>query len=267
MDIKQLFTEYAVKYGLRIIAAVLILFVGFKLVNVLTNAIRKKKKLHLRDETTYKFLLNILSISLKIVVFIITASVVGIPSASLVALLGSVGVAVGLALQGGLSNLAGGVMLVFFRPYAIGDYIVVDGQDGTVTDIGIFYTTLLSMENRKIVIPNSLIIGNSVKNCTCEEDLRILLDITASYDAKIPEVKKILEEVAAAEPLVLKEKPVDILVMEHSESSIKYSFRCWCKMSDFWECRSRLLESVKRRFDEEGIEIPYNKLDVNILNK
>ena len=178
-----------------------------------------------------------------------------------------IGVAVGLALQDGLSNLAGGVMLVFFRPYAIGDYIVVDGQEGTVTDIGIFYTTLLSMENRKIVIPNSLIIGNSVKNCTCEEDLRILLDITASYDAKIPEVKKILEEVAAAEPLGLKEKPVDILVTEHSESSIKYSFRCWCKMSDFWECRSRLLESVKRRFDEEGIEIPYNKLDVNILNK
>lgn len=267
MDIKQLFTEYAVEYGLRIIAAVLILFVGFKLVNVLTNVIRKKKKIHLRDETTYKFLMSVLSISLKIVVFIITASIVGIPSASLVTLLGSVGVAVGLALQGGLSNLAGGVMLVFFRPYAIGDYIVVNGQEGTVTDIGIFYTTLLSMENRRIVIPNSVVIGNSVKNCTGEESIRILLDITASYDAKIPEVKKILEEIAETEPLVLKENPSEILVTKHSESGITYSFRCWCKTSDFWECQSRLLESVKRRFDENGIEIPYNKLDVNILNK
>lgn len=263
--LKIIVNDYLLRYGIRIIAAVIILAVGFKITGVITKSLFKKRKARLQDETAFKFAVNLLSAGMKILVFVITATVVGIPSASFVAVLGSVGVAVGLALQGGLSNLAGGVMLVFFKPYSIGDFIEIGSYSGTVADIGIFYTTVLSLENRKVMIPNATAVNNTVKNYSSEEFAQIVMDISVSYGDDLENVKDILEKTAADTENVDKTKPVKVLVKEYAESGINLSFRCWCESSVFWDTKNELFIKIKSAFDKEGIEIPYNKLDVHII--
>lgn len=265
--LKTIINDYIIYYGLRILAAVIILAVGFKITKAVTNTLYNKKKSHLQDETAFRFTVNLLSIGMKIVVFVITASIVGIPSASFVAVLGSAGVAVGLALQGGLSNLAGGVMLVFFKPYSLGDYIELNSYEGTVTDIGIFYTTILSPDNRKIVIPNSTATNDTIKNYSTEKYAQIIIDFSVSYNDDIEKVKSTLEKIAESENTVLHEKPVTVRITEYAESGINLSFRCWCESSDYWDTKDSLFINIKKTFDKENIEIPYNKLDVCVTEK
>lgn len=261
------FNDYIIYYGLRIISAVLILVIGFKAIKIFTDALYKKRQTKFQSETTFKFIVSLLSITLKIVLFVITASIVGIPSASFVAILGSAGVAVGLALQGGLSNLAGGVMLIFFKPYAIGDFVEINSQSGTVSDIGIFYTSILSLDNRKIVIPNSIATSNIVKNYSAEKNAQIVIDLSASYNDGIEKVKSVLRKIADEDPRVIHDMPVTVYVMSHAESGINYSFRCWCKTEDYWSLRDSLYEKAKEAFDRENIEIPYNKLEVSVTER
>ena len=222
------------------------------------------------DRSVRSFAISFSSIALKAVVLITIAAYLGVPMSSMVALIASAGVAIGLALQGGLSNIASGMMIIIFRPFSLGDYIENAGQSGTVDSIGIFHTTLATPDNKKIVIPNSILTSETLINYTAEDTRRVDLEYTAAYDSDIDRVKAIILETARAIPEAMKlndKTPIDVMVVAHEQSAIRYRVRIWCERDDYWTIAFAMNENVKKAFDREGIEIPYNKMDVTITNK
>ncbi len=193
----------------------------------------------------------------------------GVEVSSFIALLGSAGVAVGLALQGTLSNVAGGVLLLILKPFQVGDYIVLTGTDceGEVAAMDIIYTKLKTIDNRVIVIPNGTLSNSNLINNTKQERRLIDIEVGISYDADIKEVKRILTDIAKNEKRILDQDGVKIFVSNLADSSVMMGIRCWVSTSDYVATKWALNEEIKIRFDEEGIEIPYQKLDVCIKNE
>ncbi len=257
-------TPMAISLAGKILSAVLILVIGLALVKFLVKLITKSKAFSKLDPGVASFLKSFLSISSKILIFVTVAAVIGIPMTSFITILGSVAVAIGLSLQGSLSNIAGGLLILLNKPFVVGDFISVSGYDGSVSDIGLFYTRLTTADNRKVVLPNSLVSSNALINVTEQKTRRVDLDITVDYGSDVEKVKNILLDIANNHSLVLKDPAPVARLCAHGDSALVFVFRTWCNRDDYWTVRFDLLEAVKSEFDKEGVSIPFPQLDVHL---
>ena len=256
--------EFFTESGAKLIGAVLIVLVGFKLSKLLTNVMKHAKLLGKLDATARSFFTSFTGVMIKILVLITAAATLGVPMASMVTVIGSAGLAVGLALQGSLSNIAGGFIILVFKPFVVGDFVVLGEYSGYIHGINIFYTKMYTMDNKKIMIPNSKISSETLVDVSALPTRRVDLNFTASYDADIDEVKDVLLSAADKHPLVLKEPAPFARLCEHESSALKFELRVWCETQNYWDVHYDLLEIVKKSFDENDIEIPYQQLDVNV---
>lgn len=198
----------------------------------------------------------------------IIGDIFGIQSTSVVAILGSAGIAIGLALQGSLSNFAGGILLLILKPFKIGDYIIEhsNGNEGTVTNIDIFYTKLLTADNKMIAMPNGNLINSSLTNVTNEAIRRLDITVDISYDSDLKKAKQLMEEILIKDEARLEDRDLNVFVSELTNSSVIIGGRMWVKTEDYWPAKWRIIELVKVTFDENNIQIPYQQLDVTIKN-
>ena len=259
--------ELWVDAGFKVIYVVLILFIGSKFIKLLLKLIKKGRLFNKLDKSVASFLISFVNITLYILLFITIASIIGIPSTSIITLLGSAGVAIGLALQGGLSNIAGGIIILVFKPFKVGDYIDTHADSGTVRSISIFYTSLVTPDNRVISIPNGGLANQPLVNYTSEGIRRLDINMDVSYDNDIEKVKKVLNNIVEKDERVIKDKDIFVRLTDYKDSSMVYTIRVWTKSSDLWNLKFDLLEKIKSEFDENDISIPYNQLDVHIKEK
>ena len=252
--------------GKNILIALVVLIVGNKLIKWIIKLIGNSFKKTKMEPMVAKFLLSLIKFALYFLIAIIVISILGIPTTSLIAALSAAGLTLGLALQGSLSNFAGGVLILLFKPFTIGDYIKEDthGNEGTVTGIDLFYTKILTIDNKAIVIPNGTLANSSLTNFTAQEKRRIDILIGISYDSDIRKAKDVLAQVIAASERILQDDEISIYVDSLGESQITLGTRAWVKTEDYWTERWDLLEKFKCAFDENGIEIPFNQLSVTI---
>lgn len=256
--------ELWVDAGIKLIYVIVILIVGGKLIKLITKLIGKVRWFDKLDKSVASFLLSFIKITLNIILIITIASIIGIPSTSIITLLGSAGVAIGLAMQGGLSNIAGGLIILIFKPFKVGDFIDTHTDSGTVKSISLFYTTLVAPDNRIISIPNGNLANSPSVNYSSGKIRRLDIDLDISYDNKIDDVKKSINKVLAKEKKIDQEKEIFVRLTDYKDSSIKYTIRVWVLKDDYWTTRFDLLENLKKQFDSDGIKIPYNQLDIHV---
>ena len=248
----------------RGVGAIIILVIGFKLVNFILKRIKKGKGFNKLEKTTQSFLSSILSIILKSIVIITCAGELGIPMTSIITLIGSIGLAIGLALQGGFSNMAGGVMIMLFKPFRVGDFIDNGTNSGTVKEINIFHTVLNTYDNKMIVIPNGTLSNSTIINYSRYPERLLDITVTVDYKSDLELVKKVLTEIANNCQYRIEDKDITIALKEYADSSLVYTFRIWVKSSDYWNAKFELLEEIKNEFDKNNISIPYPQLDVHL---
>lgn len=256
--------EIFIRNAAKFLAALIILIVGFKLVNFLVTRLEKGKGFRRIDPNAQSFIKSTVKILSKILIVIIAASVVGIPMTSVSAIIASAGLAIGLALQGGLSNIAGGVLLLIFKPFAVGEYIKTPHGEGTVIKIDIFYTTLRMNDNTKVVVPNGVISNDTVSNVSAYGTRRVELNFSTSYHTDVDKAVTLLKETAAKNSLVLTDPAPFAALKDHNDSSLDYILHAWCNKEDYWTVYFALPAAVKKVFDENGIEIPFPQLDVHM---
>ncbi len=259
--------DIATTVGGKLIAALLVLAIGALLIKALMKLLRKRKPHKYADPTVHNFLLNALRISLYVILAVTVVAILGVPMASMVAVIASAGVAVGLAMQGSLSNLAGGIMILIFRPFKLGDYIDADGFSGTVVDIGIFYTTLKTPDHKAITIPNGTLMNNTVTNFSVHDTRRLELTFTVAYGTDVEKVKALLLEEGSKHALSLKEPAPFCRLTKQGDHGLTFALRVWVNSGDYWTVNFDLLETINNRLSAEGIEIPFNQIDVHVKNK
>ncbi len=253
-----------VAFGIDLIAAIIILIVGRIAVGFVVRAIRLGMRKNGIDKTLETFICNLVKWALMIVVIIAAISQLGIHTTSFVAIFGAAGLAVGLALQGSLSNFAAGVLIVLFRPYKAGDWIEAAGIAGAVEQVQILTTVLRTGDNKRVIVPNSQIMNSVITNYSANDTRRIDLVIGVGYDDDLDKTRRVLEEIVAADERVLKEPAPQIAVSELGASSVDFVVRPWVSTPDYWGTRFDLTETIKKRFDQEGISIPYPQQDVHL---
>lgn len=252
-------------FGLKIIAAVIILFIGFKLSKWISKLIPNARVLKNLDIGIRKFFSNAVRISLYVLTFVTAAGTVGIPYASFVAVLGSAGIAIGLALQGSLSNIAAGILILFNKPFKIGDFIEADGVQGTVKEIGFFTTVITTLDNKVIHYPNSAISNKCITNYSANDMRRVDINFSVSYDTDIDLAKSVLLSVASDHPLTsTAPAPPFARFTRHDDSALILTLRVWCETKNYWAVYYDMIEDVKKAFDKNGIGIPYPQLDVHM---
>lgn len=247
----------------NLITAAVILIVGWwivKFINRMVHRFFQKKDYDLALET---FLQSFISIALKLLLFVLVITQLGVKSSSLVALVGAAGLAVGLALQGSLSNFAGGVLILIFKPFRVGDFISAQGVDGTVKEITIFTTKLNTFGNQVAILPNGQLSNNNIINFNAENTRRDKIDVGIGYSSNIKKAKEILLEICADHEGVLKDPAPVVFVGELGDSSVNLTLRFWAKNEDFWNAHFYVIEETKLRFDKAGIEIPFPQIDVH----
>ena len=256
--------EMGASFGLKIIEAIIVLLVGLKMVKIVKKFLRKSPKLDKMDAGLRSFLGSAASILLYALIIITVAMILGVPVTSFITILASCGVAVGLALQGSLSNLAGGIMLLLFKPFKIGDYIEAAGEAGTVTEISVMYTEIITFDNKRITIPNGSLTNSVIENYSSEDTRRVDLTFNTSYANDVDTVKEVIMKVVENHPAILKTPEPFVRLSAHKDSSLEYAVRVWCKSADYWDVYFDLMEMVKKAFDENGVQIPYPQVDVHI---
>lgn len=259
--------QLAVQYGMRVIAAVLILVVGLWLSKRITRVVTKMLRKNKIDETLVRFISSVTYIALVAFVILATISEVGIETTSIVAILGAASFAVGLALQGSLSNFAAGVMLIVFHPFKVGEYIEAAGVKGSVEEIGVFVTRLLTPDNKVIYVPNSKLFGDVITNYSERDVRRVDMVFGISYTDDIDKAKKIIADVLASHPKVRKDPAPMIVVSELADSSVNFAVRPWVNTPDYWAVYFEITEIIKKRFDAEGISIPFPQTDVHLFQE
>jgi small conductance mechanosensitive channel len=250
----------------RVTGAVLVFILGRWIAKALTSWFRRAIAKAGIEETLSRFLANLIYIVLIALVILTAISTLGVNTNNFLAILGAAGLAVGLALKDSLSNFAAGVMLVFFRPFKVGEFIDAAGISGSVESIRIFNTVLKTPDNRVITVPNSQIYGGTITNFSAEATRRIDLLIGISYDDDSGRAKALIQGVLSAETRVLEEPATQILVMELGASSVDIAVRSWVKTPDYWQVRSDLLEKIKRTLEGAGLSIPYPQRDIHIVS-
>ena len=252
-DFKNILLDYTPK----IITALVILVIGLFLIKLIINSAKKIMQKRDVDITLQKFLSNLGGWILKIVLFITVISQLGVATTSFAAIIAAAGLAIGLALQGSLANFAGGVLIMIFKPFKIGDFIQAQGESGTVKEIEIFTTKLNTPDNKEIIIPNGKLSNDNIINYSTEDTRRVDLTFGVGYDSDIKKTKETILEVANSHPLILKDPAVAVNVSELADSSINFFTRCWVKSGDYWTVKFDMTEQVKEALDKAGIEIPY----------
>lgn len=267
--IKQFLEELpqkALNLGVRILLAVVFLFLGVSLIKVIRRIVKKSLKRAGADVGVVQFLDSFIKVGLYIILGFMVAGGFGLDAASVVAVVGSAGVAVGLALQGSLSNFAGGVLILLLKPFKVGDYIKEDsqGNEGTVTEIQMFYTKLLTYDGKTVVLPNGTLANTSLVNVTAANFRRLDVTVGISYDSDIKRAKAVLTRLVDENPLVLQDKDKVVTVDDLGDCAVVMAVKCHVKTEDYWTLRGQLLEDIKLCFDKEGIKIPFPQLDVHI---
>ena len=263
----QAMTQLAIEYGIKFTLAIVIFVVGRILIKILHGLLIRTLQAKDVEPTVSKFVGSIVYYLMFAFVVIASLGQLGVQTASVVAILGAAGLAIGLALQGTLSNFAAGVMLIILRPIKVGDYVEVADVAGNVAEVAIFATTLLTPDNKTIIIANSEVMSNTITNFSTQSERRVDLTVGVSYDADLQLVKKELAEIAAANTKILHDKGVTIGVSELADSSVNFVFRSWVARDDYWDVFFALNERVKERFDEVGIGIPFPQLDLHHVSK
>lgn len=267
--VQELVNEYIPKvidFVKMLVIAILIYFVGKKIIKAIVNLVEKALNKSNLDESVSHFLAKLCNVLLYLMLIIMVVGYMGLPTSSLVALLGSAGLAVGLALQGSLANFAGGVLILLMKPFKIGDYIITSGYEGVVTGIDVFYTKLTTGDNKVIVIPNGIITNASIQNNTDNHERRVDIIVPIEYQEDFNKVKALLLRLAEENDLVLKDEihePV-VFLNEFAASSINVGFRVWAKTDDYWTVLWGLQENIKSEFDKNGISIPFDQLEIKI---
>lgn len=257
-------TPGLLSFGYRLLIALVIILIGMRIIKSGRKILQRTFERMDLDLSLSKFLISVLDAIAYALVLFIAADKIGIPSASIIALIGSAGLAIGLSLQGSLANFAGGILILMMRPFVVGNYIICDKAEGTVHDIGLVYTTLMTVDNKKVTIPNGNLSNDTIINVTVQEKRRVDIRIGIGYSSDMKAAKAILEDIYRSHPLVLEEDGITIFVDELADSAVMIGGRGWTKTEDYWKARWDITESIKERFDEAGIEIPFNQMDVNI---
>jgi small conductance mechanosensitive channel len=255
------------QFGYKILAAVAIFIVGRWIAKRLVDLARKMMAKGDLEDTLEHFLGNLLYAILMTVIVIAAINQLGVQTTSLLAVVGAAGLAIGLALQGSLSNFASGVMIVAFRPYRVGDVIEAGGVSGTVVEVQIFTTVLKSPDNKKIIVPNSQIMAGTIVNVSANPTRRLDLVAGCGYDDDLDKVRRVLEEIVAADDRVLSDPEPTIAVVELADSSVNFVVRPWVNAGDYWPTHFAMTEAIKKRFDAEGISIPYPQQDVHMYQR
>lgn len=250
--------------GIKIVIAVLLLVVSFIIINAVTKSIYKRLQKRKADVTLSRVGTNALRIMLKILVLVCLIGYLGIETASISAVIASIGVGISLAVQGTLSNFAGGVIIIIMRPFKIGDYITSNGVEGTVEDIKLFYTHIVTNDNKAVVIPNGALANNVIVNASAKDTRRVDLLMQVAYGSDVTLVKELIKKVCAENELVFKEPAPFVEFSNMNESSLDFTVRVWCNRPDYWTVNYALIENTKKAFDENGIEVPFKQVDVHI---
>lgn len=264
---KEMFERYVpvvCDYLLRIALVLVIFFVGRKLIKKIVSLCDQALKRHGMEVTVRRFFCNVINALGYICMLGILLQTVGLTATSLTALVASAGVAVGLALQGSLSNFAGGVLILLMKPFVIGDYIVQGNTEGTVKEIGLVYTELITADNRLIVIPNGTLIDSSIVNVTATGKRRLELSVGIGYKSDLKKAKEVLIRLGENDPARDLENPVNVFVSDLAESSVNLGLHVWVSSSEYWNAKWRLTENIKLAFDEEGIEIPFKQVEISV---
>jgi len=249
--------ELIIAYSPKIITALVILIVGLFIISLMTKMAKRLMKRQNVDETLQKFLSNLLSWTLKILLFVMVASNLGVETTSFAAIIGAAGLAIGLALQGSLSNFAGGALIMVFKPFKVGDLIEAQGELGVVKEIQIFTTLINTPTNKLVIIPNGALSNGNITNYSAEGKLRVDLTIGVSYDADIKQTKDVLMNVLTSNPQVLQDPAPTVNVSELADSSVNFAVRPWSTVADYWDVYFGITEQCKEALDKAGIEIPY----------
>ena len=255
--------EWLTTHGLQLLIGLVVLFIAFWVINIVARAVRKAMIKHGRDRTVTSVVYQIIKKGLKIVLIVLFLGYVGIDTAGIGAIIGAIGVAIGLAAQGALSNFAGGMIILVMRPFKVGDYVETDGEEGTVEDIHMFYTYIVTPDNQTVMIPNGEITSGAVVNYSTKPTRRLDLKFSISYDEDFEFAEDVILDILFEHPKVLDDPEPMVRIHEHGDSAIVLLARCFTKTEDYWDVRYDLLEEVKRRFDKEEIEIPYPQMDVH----
>ena len=253
-------------FGIKVILALVFFFLGSKVIKWLRKIAGRSFERTNVDAGVAQFVDSMLKFGLYALLIFMIATNFGIESSSIAALIASAGVAVGLALQGSLSNFAGGILILLLMPFAVGDYIVVsqEGIEGTVKEIQIFYTKLATVDNQRVVVPNSILTSNSLTNVTARPERQLDLKVGIGYDSDLKKAKKLIEDMLYSDPSVIQDEEIKVFVDSLGDSAVVIGLRAWVKTEEYWATRWRLTEQIKLTFDVEGIEIPYNQLTVNV---
>lgn len=264
IDPATLITEYAIPWGTKIVFALVIFFVGRMIAALIVSGIKKVLTKRGLDEILVSFLTSILRWLLLLFVIVAALSQLGVDTTSLVALLGAAGLAIGLSLQDSLSNFACGVMLIIFRPFTKGDFIEAGGASGVVDRISIFTTTMTSPDNKEIIVPNGAIVGGNIVNYSARATRRVDMVFGISYDDDLLKAKQVLQEILEADERILAEPAPVIALGELADSSVNFLVRPWVKTEHYWAVFWHTTETVKLRFDEAGLSIPYPQMDLHM---
>ena len=255
-----------ITFGLEVLAALVAFFVGRLVIKWIRKIVRRSFERSGADKGVEQFVDSLLKYGLYALLIFSLISSLGFDTTSVAALMASGGVAIGLALQGSLSNFAGGVLILLLKPFVVGDYIIeyTNGKEGTVKEIQIFYTKLSTIDNKTIVIPNGMLTNNSITNATAKDERQLDLRVGISYDADIRQAKSVIENLLIKDECIIKNEQINVFVHELADSAVLLGIRAWVKNEEYWETRWRLLEEIKILLDENGIEIPYPQMAVHM---
>jgi len=253
-----------VDFGIRVVTAIAIFYIGRLIVSLLTRGLRKLLQKQEVEKTLETFVCNLVRAALLAFVVVAAINSLGVQTASFIAVLGAAGLAVGLALQGSLSNFAAGVLIVMFRPYKVGDWIEAAGVSGSVLEVQILTTAMKTGDNKRVIVPNSQIMGSIITNYSAHDTRRVDLVVGVSYSDDLDKVRETLKSIVAADDRILDDPAVTIAVSELADSSVNFVVRPWVRTADYWAVLFDLTETIKKRFDAESISIPFPQRDVHI---
>ncbi|EGR0788146.1 small-conductance mechanosensitive channel MscS [Vibrio vulnificus] len=257
-------SDLLIQYGVNIISAIVILFIGNIIVKAVANSVSKVLNKKEMDKAVVEFIHGLVRYLLFVIVLIAALGRVGVETASVVAVIGAAGLAVGLALQGSLSNFAAGVLIVAFRPFKSGDYVEIGGVAGSVEAIQIFQTVLKTPDNKMVVVPNSGVIGGAITNYSRHATRRVDLMIGVSYKSDLKKTKQVIRETLEKDARILKDPDMTIGVVALADSSVNFVVRPWCKTEDYWNVYFDSMQAIKEALDANGIEIPFPQMDVHL---
>lgn len=251
----------------RVLASLLLFAIGKALIGFLMRHFPKGSERHPLDPTAKQFFMSIVKCALYILLAVTIVGILGVPLASVIAVLGSAGAVIALALQGSLSNFAAGIMLLIFKPLQLGDYIETNGVGGTVNELGLFYTTLITPDNRHITLPNSSLTNTAITNYSCEKTRRLDLSFRVAHESDTEEVKQLLLSLVSSHPAVLSDPAPFVRLTDMDPMHLNITVRVWCRSESYWDLKFDLTEAVKATFDENHVRVPHSKVDLHLPKK